>query len=212
MAQGANTFQIVSPVGPDIAQAERVVASTYGDTVSVLEKKKDLLKFGRNFAAGTSYSTVWAYGDTLATEVLPTTNAIDTVSSSSTSDTGTVVIEGHTISGSDLTFVVQTATLNGRNKVVLTTPLARATRIKNTGAADFVGDIYVYEDDTISAGVPTTSTKVHVTARAGYGNQSLKCATSISSVDYWFISHIKCGVLKKIFSICRFPTSDTKPR
>lgn len=198
MSQGANYTVIQTTTDPRVQQAINVIYSTYGDTVSVDQKKKNLTKFGRNPAATTTSSTVWAYGASLANEVLVSSNAIDTISSSSAGDTQLVTIEGHTISGTDLTFVTQTATLNGQNKVTLTTPLARATRIYNSGATDFAGTVYVFEDDTVSAGVPQTAAKVHLTAPIAYaGNQSLKCATAISSVDYWLIEHVTCSVLKK---------------
>lgn len=122
----------------DIKHAINLIYSTYGDRVSVDAKRKDLVKFGRNPAADTSAQTVWNQG---GNETYVSTNAIDSISSSSTSDTGTVSIEGHTISGSDLTFVVQSKTLTGQTKATLDTPLARCTRVYNTGTADFVGDI-----------------------------------------------------------------------
>jgi hypothetical protein len=181
-------------VKPDfhLEHALAEIRTKYGDTASVQAKLKTLRKFGSNFDVGTTAEEVWGYG---GIETLALGNTIDTVSSSSASDTQDVVIEGHTISGSDLTFVVQTATLNGQNKVVLSTPLYRSTRIYNNNAVDFVGDVYVYEDDTIVAGVPQTPAKVHLNALGVTGyNQSSKCATSLSSTDYWIVTSIDVGV------------------
>lgn len=159
------------------------ILSVHGDTVLV--KPKSLIKFGRNDDIGTTQEMVWIQGgiETLVTSG----NLIDTVSSSNAGDSQEVKIEGHTISGSNLTFTVQTATLNGQNKVTLSTPLYRSTRIFNNDNTDLSGTVYVYEDDTITGGVPDTAAKIHLRTD-GSNNQSLKCATSLSSQDYWILT------------------------
>ena len=150
-------------------------------TVSVAEKGKSLVKFGTNplLASGVE-ETVWSTG---GIETYETTNAIDEVVSSNAGDTQDIVIEGHTISGSDLTFVSQTATLTGTTAAVLTTPLARVTRIYNDDNTDFLGNITVY----VNGG------NTHLTALIG-NNQSLKCSTALSSVDYWLITGFDMSV------------------
>ena len=182
----------------DVSQAIREVFNTYGVKVSVSQKKKSLNKFGRN-----QLTTNAVTGSTIMTlpagqnhETYVSTNAIDTVSSSSTSDTEEIVIEGHTISGSDFTFVVQTITLTGQTKAVLSTPLARVSRMYNNNGTDLVGSVYCYEDDTLTAGVPDTGTKVHAIIRAGKNNTE-KCATTLSSTDYWFVTEWGGSVLEK---------------
>lgn len=170
-----------------ITYAESEILGTYGDTVSVSAKRKSLLKFGRNEDVGTSYETVWEYG---GDETYVTTNAIDTISSSDAADTAVIYVEGHTVSGtgasSQFTFVSQTATLNGQNKVLLSTPLARVSRAY-VQSGTIAGDIYVYEDDTLSGGVPTTASKVHINIdQTGAGHtQSFKAATTFSNGDYF---------------------------
>lgn len=151
------------------------IKSLYGDDVSISQKAKSLIKFGKNedIQAGVA-EMVWANG---GIETLATGNNIDSIRSDNAGDTQTVVIEGHTISGSDLTFVVQTAVLDGTNRVVLTTPLYRATRLYNDSNVDFAGNIEIYEDGGDR----------HLFAPIG-SNQSLKCATSLSSVDYWLVT------------------------
>lgn len=179
---------------PDVRHALDVIQGSYGDIASVDQKAKTLLKFGSNDNLGTAEATVWEQG---GIETLPTTNAIDTVSSSNAGDTGTVVIEGHTIAANgDLVFSVQSATLNGQSKVVLGTPLARSTRVYNSGSVDFAGDVYVYEDDTLTGGVPQTAAKIHLRT-ANASNQSLKAATAVSSNDYWLITQMYASVKKK---------------
>jgi hypothetical protein len=186
---------------PRIKQALNVISSTYGDVASVEAKKKNLLKYGRSRNAGTSATTVWNQG---GNETYVETNIIDTISSSSASDTVTVKIEGHTKSGSDYTFVVQTATLSGQTKAVLTTPLARMSSIVNTGAANFVGDIYGYEDTGISGGVPTDGTKIHSKVAAGEANTTQKAATTISSVDYALVTSFGADILEKTAAFADF--------
>jgi len=183
-----------------VSHALAIIDDTYG--VQAVIKDKTLKKFGRNEGVGTSYEDVWQYG---GTETLPSTNAIDTVSSSSSSDTTTLVVEGFVLTDGNKIFTVQTVTLTGQTKALLTTPLARCTRAYASGAVDLVGDVYVYEDDTLSAGVPTTAAKVHIDVKGTEGeNQSFKASTSISSVDYWIITQIYVAVLRKAAAQANF--------
>lgn len=170
----------------------------YGVRVSVVDKHKDLLKFGRNPAVGTSRTTIMDLPSGVLNETYVSDNLITTVSSSSTSDTRTLTIEGHTISGNDLTFAAQTITLTGQTQVSLATPLARCTRIyaPDGDTTDLVGAIYAYEDDTSTAGVPDTAAGVHAIIPAGE-NQTRKASTSISSTDYWIITDFDCDVYDK---------------
>lgn len=170
------------------------ISSTYGHQVDIIGKNKALKKFGENPGLGTTEETVWNQGGK-ETYVASGSNTIDTISSSNAGDTQDVVIEGHTDDGTGKDFVVQTATLNGQNKVVLTTPLNRSTRLYNNDSTDFTGDIYVYEDDTLTGGVPNTASKIHLKVSGGVDiNQSLKCATSMSRSDYWIVTQFYCSV------------------
>lgn len=188
---------------PLIRQAINEIAGlSAGHTVSVESKAKSLLKFGRNSALNnTTFETIWEQG---GHETYVSTNAIDRVSSSNAGNTQSVVIEGHTISGSDLTFVVQTATLNGQNKVTLTTPLARATRMYNNGSTDFAGTVYVFEDDTVTGGVPNTASKIHLVGSGAPRNQTEKAATAFSSTDYMLVTHLYGSVSTKTAATVEF--------
>ena len=170
-----------------IKRAEAEILSTYGDTVSVAQKRKSLADFGRTSTAGTTESTVWRTG---GTETLPTTNAIDEVVSTSASDTSVVYIEGHTISSNELTFVTQSATLTGTTPVTLTTPLARVDRLYLAAddSTGLVGDVTVYEN-----GADT-----HLTVKGTLGeNQSYKCAGSISNADYFIVMKTSGSISEK---------------
>lgn len=167
--------------------AEEVVRSTYGDVVSVAKKRKFLRKFGQRDVVTTGGDTIWTGPD--SHETYATGNSITTVTSSDVGDDQVISIEGHTRSSftGDLTFVVQSATLNGQNKVTLGTPLHRVTRLVNNGSTDFAGTVQVFEDTTLSGGVPTDTSTIKMQTEAGE-NQSEKASTTLSSQDYWFIT------------------------
>ena len=159
-------------------------------------KTKSLLKFGRSEIVGTSYSTVQEHG---GNDNYLTNNLIDSLISSNVNDTQTVEIEGHTIDGSgNLTFVKQTAVLNGRTRVALATPLARATRVANINSTEIEGTVYVHIDDTgnYTNGVPQTAGVIYVIMTAD-DQQSLKAATSISRYDYWILTGGLISVAQK---------------
>ena len=197
--------------GVQLAQEE--IENTYGDAVSVYDKKKTLLKFGKKVDLGTSFETVW---QTNGNETYVTTNAIDTVSSSDATDTMQVAIEGHTVSGtgtsSQFTFVTQTATLNGQNKVTLSTPLARVSRMYVNDQTEPAGDIHVYEDTTITAGVPNDLTKAHIVIKGTDGEtQSFKCATTFSNSDYFICTGGFASVDKKTNATVDFEFQVRRP-
>ena len=179
-----------------------IIKGTYDDRVSVKTKAKDLLKFGRNNLIGTNKATIMTLPSGILNETYLATNGITTISSSATADTSLVNIEGHTIdSNGDFTFVTQTATLNGRNKVSLSIPLARSNRCRNASAVDLTGSIYLYEDTAIVAGVPTAGTKVHLIIDEGLNN-SEKSATTISKDDYWLLTSFYGDCIEKASAFC----------
>lgn len=182
-----------------LLHAIEIIEDTFGDTVHI--KPKTLLKYGSRDDIGTSYVTLAKLGSGEANETFVSTNAIDKISSSNAGDTTTVVVEGHTIDANgDFRFTVQTVTLQGQTETALTTPLARATRAYASGATNLLGTVYIYEDDTVSAGVPQTASKVHLTIPAGE-NQTFKAATTISYKDYWLITQACAAVNKKTAAV-----------
>lgn len=89
--------------------------------------------------------------------IFPTTATIDSVSSTSSSDVGiSVDLNGL---ASDGTLLNQTVTLNGQNRVAIT-PMLRFSRGYNSNGTKFDGHIIIYENGTISGGVPTDSTTI----------------------------------------------------
>ncbi len=185
---------------PWVSHAKRIIFSTYGDDVSLEAKNKDLLKFGRTKIAQTTETGLEHLPAGVLVEVFPTTNSITSIISESSSDTTTVTIEGHTVSGtgvnSKFTFLTQEATLTGQTVVTLTTPLARCTRVYANAAVDLVGIVSVSEDNTYSTGTPVTAAKVHLQIYAGE-SQSTKCSTTIENNNYWLITEVRADCLEK---------------
>ena len=173
------------------------IKADYGDTVSAEAKNKDLLKFGRNQLIQTTKTTLMTLPTGIYNEVYLNSNSIDTMSSSLTTANALLQVEGHTVSGGVFTFVTQAATLNGRNKVTLTTPLARCTKAYNNGSVDTSGTVYFYENTAIVAGVPTDGNKVHLMIVAGLNN-SEKASTTISNTDYYVVTEFYCDCLEKV--------------
>lgn len=180
-----------------VAYAERECGATYGGEWSALARRKSLLKFGGNAAVGTVWQTLWSQG---GDEVYATGNVIDKVSSSNAGDTGVINIEGHTISGTGadvkFTFVTQKVTLAGQAKVSLTTPLARVSRCFNATDTEWLGEITVYEDDTLTGGIPNTAAKIHAKVSAG-DQQTRKAATTFADDTAFFISSWTLSINKK---------------
>ena len=197
-----------------IKHALDIIEATYGDKVSVDEKNKDLLKYGRTEQADNTAGgwTIMTLPSGVQSEMDLYANDIDKVSSSSASDAGKILtVEGHTYSSGLLTFVSQDVTLDATNPTTtaatLSTPLARITRgfLKSSGTpgspqSDLVGNIYFYDDNggtiTLSSGVPSDTSYVHMMIRAGL-NQTEKASTSISNTDYWIITGAYASMLTK---------------
>lgn len=172
---------------------------------------RSVLKFGARGDVGTSLATVGGFGGTEAHETLATSNAISHISSGSGSDTTqTVTVAGHTISGSALTPVTQTVALTGQTKAALGTALARVERAYvSAGATDLAGVVYVFEDDTLTDGVPDTDNKVHLTIPVG-DNQSLKSQLAVADGHYLIVTAISGSVTKKTDAIVEFKLQKAK--
>lgn len=125
-----------------------------------------------------------------------TTLTYNVPSGTSSPATGTI-----TVNNTEKTFVTQNVTLQGQTQVTLGTPLSRATRAfipSQDRAFELNGDVYIYEDDTATAGVPDTDSKCHLICESGSGlNQSEKAATCLSNEDYWIISRFRGTLLEK---------------
>ena len=172
-----------------LVQAEREIQSTFGDVVSIDKKAKSLLKFGKSAPLdANTIETVWSYG---GHETYVNDNLIDSIVSSNVADNEEIYLECHTVEGTGtdqkFTFMTQTVSLNGQNRVPLPTPVARVSRAYNNNGTELVGAVYVYEETPLVAGVPQDSTKVHAHIPQGF-QQSFKGATTFSDEDYYILT------------------------
>ena len=173
-----------------LVQAEREIYRTFGDEVSIQTKAKSLVKFGKSAPlASRERATVWTVNNDY--EVYVSSNIIDSISSSSLSDTQEIYIEGHTITGTGFdqkfTFVSQRINLNGQTRVALPTPLARVSIATNNNGSLIQGRVVVYENTALTSGVPTDLTKIHIDIPLGF-QESFKAATTFSDSDYYILT------------------------
>jgi len=190
--------------------ALNVIHKQYGHEVSVYNKSKDLLKFGRNELVGTAEATIQHQPAGILHESFVSSNLINTIISTNVNDGEVVVVEGHTISGGVFTFVTQSVTLNGRTAVALGTALARVSRCYNDDSTELQGVISITETDTYASGVPATPAKVHLQMGEGEQN-SEKAATTLEDGNYWIVQGFYGDVLEKTSAFaeihfeCRLP-------
>lgn len=114
------------------------------------------LMVGKNSAVGTTATeTVWDQGGNYTYLSADTTLY---VSSTSASDTAVSIV----VPGLDDTYteVTRTATLNGQTQVALNGDLFRNKDLIVVSSTTPVGDIYLAESDTLTAGVPDTASKI----------------------------------------------------
>lgn len=194
---------IWNPIAMDygVFLAEQEILSTYGDTVSVADKSKTLLKFGNNADLDTAdgFATIWQLGKEAGTEseVYPNegTNPIDSISSTDAADTTQeIYLEGHVSDGNtgadeNFTFTTETVALNGQTRVALANSYARISEASVVGGATVAGDVHVYENTALTSGKPTDITKAHISIEGTNGEtRSYKAATTFSSTDYFILT------------------------
>jgi hypothetical protein len=201
MGCGPTGGKVTPGQDPWITHAQQLIFDTYGDVVTLEAKNKDLLKFGRHTSVQTVLTTLMTLPSGIYNETDIVGNLITHAISTDAGDTEEIVVEGHTVVGSGVdakyTFVVQTLDLTGQNEVLLPIPLARCSRIYNNDSTLLAGTVSITEVDTYSAGgVPVTDSKVHTQIRLGQ-QQTEKCSTTISNVDYWVITGWRADMLNK---------------
>jgi len=172
-----------------LVQAEREIYQQFGEEVSINLKAKSLVKFGKSATLTTgSLQTVWTVG---GNETYISTNAIDSISSSSVIDLEEIYIEGHTVTGTGqdqkFTFVSFTVNLNGQTRVALPIPLARVSMAYNNSGTLLLGRVVVYENTALSLGVPVDTSKIHIDIPLGL-QESSKAATTFSDTDYYILT------------------------
>lgn len=113
-------------------------------------------KYGRNpaISAGT-VEDIWSYG---GTRTYMSGNVALFASSSDDNDTVDITVQGLDASGDRQE---QTIALTGETKVEIAgVTWSHVFRAWNSDSANLVGDVYIFEDDDLTDGVPDTATKV----------------------------------------------------
>ena len=116
---------------------------------------------GLNIGTSTAFVDVWGgsgLSGAVATSTISTSDNIDSIVSTSASDTAKVIrVEGVTIAGVEVT---QDATLNGQTRVALAKPIARINRAYGISQTALAGIVSIYVNTTIASGVVTDTTKL----------------------------------------------------
>ena len=150
-------------------------------------------KFGHNSAVGTSEEDIWDGASDAGTRTMIAAGATGAavtlkISSSDTNDAMDITVEGL-----GPLFVAQskTVTLNGFVETAIDGTWSRVYRAyQATGTADIAGDVYIYEDDATTNGVPDTATKIRAKILQGE-NQTLMAAYTIPAGMKGYVSHIE---------------------
>ena len=169
-----------------LVQAEREIELLTGEKVSIDRKAKSLIKFGKSASLTTgSLQTVWTVG---GNETYVNDNLIDSISSSNANDTEEIYLECHTVDeNGNFTFLTQTVSLNGQNRVALPTPVARVSLAYNNNGTEIQGRVAVYENTPLTNGIPTDVSKIHIDIPLGL-QESFKAATTFSNGDYYILT------------------------
>jgi hypothetical protein len=141
-------------------------------------------KFGYNGTLPTSYEDVWEQS-----LVYTYTTTAQVMHCSSSDDTDTQMIE---VQGLDENWQRQiiTVKLVGQTETAIGTALwMRIDRVRNLGATDFGGTVYIYEDDTVAVGVPQTPAKIRAIA-IGANNQTQMALFTIPAGHVGYITGI----------------------
>lgn len=160
-----------------VTDAESGLAIASGDVVGTTFTHK--FGYAPDFDQTDGVVTIWDGANDAGINQMryqySTTADIDSVSSSSASDTFSLQVTGLDSSYEQVT---QTVVLQGQTRVALSTPLIRIYRMKNSNSSNNVGRIFCYVNTAISGGVPSDSTKVRAIIGVG-NNQTLMAVYTI---------------------------------
>lgn len=158
----------------------------------VLRGSGDVDKFGSNPGLNTStYEDIWSVGGLYNYESSSAgdgTGIEAAISSSSTSDTFEIAVDGLDEDGNEQ--IVYT-NLQGQTKTVISGTWSRIFRMWNNGSTASVGTIYAYvSNDTVSSGVPQTASKIKAQIIIGQ-EQSLICLWTMPRGKHGYIQQLE---------------------
>lgn len=142
-------------------------------------------KFGKNSDIGTAASEdIWDYGGIY--QFSSTADITKIISSAA--DTVDIEIQGL---NSNYELTVQEVTLSGTTFITLTTPLIRIFRMKNIGATDLTGGVYVVTSTaTHTGGIPDNSTDVRAYIN-GSNNQTLMAIYTVPAGKTAYLTRLQ---------------------
>lgn len=143
-----------------------------------------LSKFAENPAiASATPAVIWDF-PSVTDYTFSTTAAIDSISSDDVDDDQVIVVIGL---DEDFLKVTQLVTLDGQNRVALTTPLIRCFRAFNINGTDLEGNVYIFENVALTAGVPNTPSLVRCFIAIGEGQSLLGVLTVPAGKTGYFL-------------------------
>ena len=141
-------------------------------------------KFGYNSTLPTSYEDIWEQSTVYT---YTTTAQVMHCSSSEVGDTQMIEVQGL---DANWNLQIKRVKLVGQTETPLGTELwMRVFRIRNLGATNFAGTVYVYEDDTVASGVPQTATKIRAIV-IGANNQTQMALWTVPSGTTAYLTSI----------------------
>lgn len=169
---------------------ESYMVDHYGATDFLLECAKGnvpghsvIQKFGRNFDIGTATDPqdCWSQGG-----IYTYLSSAQTLyaSSSNAGDAQEITIE---VLNSDWVEELRVVNLSGQSQVVIPGgTIIRVNRAYNTDSTNLAGDVYIAESDTLTGGVPDTTSKIKAVIDLGY-DQSLMAVYSVPAAKTAYI-------------------------
>lgn len=148
-------------------------------------------KFGLNLDidTGTDPEDIWSQGGLYT--FLDAAAAMF-ASSSSASDTAVIV----KVQGLDANWNLQekTVTLTGQTAVAIDGTWIRVFRAYVSGTTAAVGDVYIAETDTLTAGVPNTASKIKAKINIAY-QQTMMCIYTVPAGFTGWVAAVYFGIL-----------------
>ena len=151
-------------------------------------------KFGHNPTVGAALESVWSGS---VDYTFSSAAAAYYISSSAAGDGQVIEVQGL---DANWELQVINVTLQGltKTRIGTTETFIRAFRAKNTGTTNNAGNVWIYEDDTLTDGVPDTDSKKRAMIAAGE-NQTLMAIWSVpntSSTAYLTSFYASTSIVK----------------
>lgn len=156
-----------------------------------------IFKFGENPDLDIAHGSadIWEFAPTVNNYVYQSSAGIHYISSTDAGDTQDIEVEGLDANWNKQ---IITVTLAGQTKTQIGTgeTFIRVYRARNVGTTNLAGSVYIYEDDTVVAGVPNTNSKVKAYIMNG-NNQTLMTQVPVPAGKTGLIKWVQSSLSKK---------------